>query len=94
VQATAKKWWQKAADQKDGEAQYHLGTLYDETHGFKDPSKAVLMFKAAADQGHVKAQFNLGCIFEDGITVKANLETASMWYQVLLIDCTINRLYY
>ena len=51
------KWFRKAAEQGDSEAQYNLGLFYDKGEGVeKNHSEAIKWYKKAAEQGHAKAQ--------------------------------------
>ena len=52
----AVKWWRKAADQDDVNAQIALGDFYDEQYNRKE---AVYWYQKAADQGDPSAQWHL-----------------------------------
>ncbi|MCL2725942.1 MAG: SEL1-like repeat protein [Polyangiaceae bacterium] len=51
------KWWRKAAEQGDAEAQAALGFMYSEGRGVaKDEAEAVKWWRKAAEQGYEEAQ--------------------------------------
>ena len=59
----AVKWYRKAAEQNQAEAQFNLGVCYWNGQGVaKDDPEAVKWYRRAAEQNHVRAQFNLGWI--------------------------------
>ena len=68
----------KAAEQGDAEAQFSLGSCYDEGEGVRvDKSLAVKWYRRAAEQGIVEAQFNLGICYETGDGVGKNVVEAA-----------------
>ena len=77
----ALKWYRKAAEQGQRDAQYNLGIMYDQGWGVtKDEIEAVKWFMKAATQGHAGAQYNLGCAYRDGKGVRQNFVEANKWY--------------
>jgi len=61
----------KAAEQGDVDAQYTLGTLYENGLGVKqDDAEAVKWYLKAAEQGDARAQINLGAMYDKGQGVK------------------------
>lgn len=64
VAKTAIKWYYKAAEQGNAEAQFKLGNMYydgcDESHS---PEDAIEWFYKSAKQGYAEAQVKLGDIF-------------------------------
>jgi TPR repeat protein len=57
----AVKWYRKAAEQNDAEAQYNLGLCYANGQGVaKDEAEAVKWYRKAAEQNDADAQYNLG----------------------------------
>ena len=59
--AEAAKWFRKAADQGNADAQCHLGKMYTEGRGVvQSDEEGERWFKLAAEQGNFEAQFNLG----------------------------------
>ena len=47
------KWYRKAAEQGDPDAQFHLGLCYDEGCGVpENKAEAIKWFQKAAEQGH------------------------------------------
>lgn len=78
--ATARLWYEKAANQGDPKAQTILGLLYIDGTGVKaDPKQAVLWFRRAAFQGSPEAQLSLGALYADGEGVARDYVQAHMW---------------
>ena len=79
--AEAVKWWRKAADQGDAEAQLSLGICYKNGQGVtQDYAEAVKWYRKAADQGHAWAQNNLGVCYYNGQGVTKDLDKAKeLW---------------
>lgn len=76
----AMKWYRKAADQGNAEAQYQLGEIYDQgMAGKKDYQEAFKWFRLAAEQGEPDAQLNLGDLYESGQGVKQDYAEAYFW---------------
>ena len=51
------KWYRKAAEQGDADAQYNLGYSYSNGEGVeKDEEEAVKWYRKAAEQGYEKAK--------------------------------------
>ena len=56
----AVKWYRKAADQGDADAQFNLGVMYYNGEGVpEDDKEAVKWWRKAAEQGHAEAQYFL-----------------------------------
>ena len=63
-EAEAVKWYRKAAEQNDAEAQYNLGVCYANGQGVaKDEVEAVKWYRKAAEQNYAAAQYNLGVCY-------------------------------
>ena len=78
----AAEWYQKAAEQGLGSAQYQLGRCYEGGHGVtKDLTKAAEWYRKAAEQGLGLAQYQLGRCYEGGHGVTKDLTKAAEWYQ-------------
>lgn len=78
----AAKWYRKAAEQGNAEAQYRLGYMYHLCYGFAtDYSEAMKWYRKAAEQGYVRAQCNLGLMYHNGNGVAKDLNEAKRWYQ-------------
>ena len=61
--AEAVKWYRKAAEQGDADAQSNLGGMYANGWGVpEDDGEAVKWYRKAAEQGHASGQYNLGLI--------------------------------
>ncbi len=82
--AAAVKWFQKAADQGNADAQLHLGALYAKgMAGLKQNyGKGAKWFRKAAEQGNALAQLNMGQMYNYGWGVKKDLVKAYMWYSI------------
>ena len=84
----AVKWFQKAADQGNANAQCSLGQIFSGNLGLgeekevkQDFKEAVKWYQKAADQGDALAQYNLGVIYRDGQGVEQDFKEAVKWYQ-------------
>ena len=78
---TAVKWFQKAADRGNADAQNNLGFCYHEGQGVpQDYDEAVKWYLKAADQGFAFAQNNLGFCYQEGQGVPKNYNEAVKWY--------------
>lgn len=73
--AAAARWFLKAAEQGDANAQFILGQRYS-----KDVAEAVKWFSKAAEQGHGEARMNLGGIYIAGKGVLKNSTEAAKWF--------------
>jgi len=59
-------WYQKAADQKFGAAQFRLGFMYEKGLGTEaSPDKATALYKAAIANGSVEARSALDRLAAD-----------------------------
>ena len=80
--AEAAKWFRKAADQGDGQAQNNLGVCYGKGQGVpQDYTEAVKWYHKSAKQGFAAAQYNLGCCYDNGQGVPQDYEEAVKWYR-------------
>lgn len=80
--AKAAKYYRKAAELGDGDAQMRLGYCYAAGEGVeKDYTEAVKWFCKSAEQEYSYAQFNMGWAYEFGQGVEKNLSEAKKWYQ-------------
>ena len=78
---TALKWFSKAADQGDAEAQYNLGLLRRNSKdlaGWNDP-RVVELFERAGKSGHPGAQYELGLLYINGNGVAQDYEQGISW---------------
>lgn len=75
-------WYRKAAEQGDADAQYLIGSLYDNGEGVpKDAGEAANWYRQAAEQGHVDAQFCLGRLYFMGKGVPEDAGEAANWFR-------------
>jgi TPR repeat protein len=81
--AEASKWYGKAADQGNVDAQFKLATLFHEgAPGVKkNPQRAAKLYEAAAKQNHVEAQNWLGYCYQHGLGVAQDDAKAVEWYR-------------
>ncbi|MGE0239827.1 MAG: tetratricopeptide repeat protein [Parvibaculaceae bacterium] len=79
----ASKWYGKAADQGNADAQFKLATLFHEGGpGLKkSPERAAKLYEAAAKQDHVEAQNWLGYCYQHGLGVGQSDAKAVEWYR-------------
>ena len=81
--AEAVKWWRKAADQGDANAQFQLGSMYAAGDDVpEDGEEAVRWYRLAAEQGDVSAQLRLGLMYSTGQVVPEDIVLAYMWYNL------------
>ncbi|MCK9357724.1 MAG: hypothetical protein M0R22_11375 [Dehalococcoidia bacterium] len=81
------RWYRRAADQGDAEAQFNLGVCYDTGQGVAmDRAKAMWWYRLAADQGHAAAQYNLGVCYDNGWLIGQGVAVdhaeAVRWYHL------------
>ena len=76
------KWYRKAAERGDANAQYALGYMYANGKGVtKDEVEAVNWYRKAAEQGDANAQYNLGYMYSNGKGVTKDDVEAVKWYR-------------
>jgi TPR repeat protein len=90
-QVEAVKWYRKAAEQNNAEAQYNLGVCYAEGvaknerealfGAARDPGEAVKWYRKAAEQNFAKAEYNLGVCYAEGKGVAQDPVEAVKWYR-------------
>ena len=78
----AVKWYEKAAENYNADAQYSLGFCYERGIGVtQDFAKAAEWYREAAEQGDMTSQCNLGYLYESGRGVEKDLAKAAEWYR-------------
>jgi TPR repeat protein len=78
----ADRWLRQAAMQGDAEAQFWLGTGYEQGwFGGSDYQEALKWLRMAAEHGLPDAQFCLGQMYEDGEGVQQSNLIAARWYR-------------
>jgi TPR repeat protein len=81
--AEAVKWYRKAAEQGNAQAQSNLGLMYDNGEGVpEEDAEAVKWIRKAAEQGDPRAQFHLGLMYAKGKGVPEDDVAAYAWYSV------------
>ena len=79
--AEAVKWYRKAAEQGEANAQSNLGVMYYNGHGVRqDYAEAVKWNSKAAKKRNAIAQYNLGIAYESGRGVRQDSALAQEWY--------------
>jgi TPR repeat protein len=79
----AVKWYLKAAEQGESEAQYNLGVMYAIGQGVaKNEKRAVEWYLRAAEKNVAKAQYLLGWRYQEGRGVEKNPSRAFKYYQL------------
>ncbi len=79
--AEAMKWYRKAADQGNTQAQFELGSIYQWRDGVvpQDYAEAMKWYRKAANRGHAGAAFMLGGMYFRGRGVPQNHAEAMKW---------------
>jgi TPR repeat protein len=79
----AVKWYRKAAEQGDTDAQFRIGVSYYDGEGVaKDAVEAVKWYRKAAEQGLADAQTNLGNCYYNGEGVAKDAVEAYAFYNL------------
>ncbi len=77
---TSLEIWKKAAETGNVEAQYYVGTLYEQgATGSPNYATAVEWYGKAAEQGHRQAAMNLGRLYDQGLGVPKDPQLAFTW---------------
>lgn len=78
----AVKWFTKAAEAGNAEAQINLGLLYFNGKGVtQSDGEAIKWYRKAAEQGNVVGQWLLGTMYADGKGVPKDEVQAVNWYR-------------
>ena len=81
--ATALEEWLPVAEQGHADAQYNLGSMYDEGQGVpRDAAEAAKWHRKAAVQGHADAQLSLALMYSYGDGVPQDYTKAAKWYRL------------
>ena len=81
--AEAARWYLKAAEQGDADAQFNLGVMHANGEGVpKNDAEAVRRYRKAAKQGLAKAQSSLGAAYALGKGVPNDSVMAYMWFNL------------
>lgn len=77
----AVKWFRKASEQGDADAQKELGDMYRSGEGVtKDINEAAKWYHKSAEQGNGDAQYILGSLYSKGDGVLKDSTEALKWY--------------
>ena len=80
--AEAARWYRKAADQGNADAQSDIGVLYQNGWGVaRDYAEAMRWYRKAADQGTAFAQNKIGFQYQMGQGVAQDYSEAIRWYR-------------
>lgn len=78
----ALKYFSQGTLLSSAEAQYNLGTMYQNGEGVEqDYSRAAALYLDSATSGYVDAMFNIAMMFQAGIGVDENLDSCIHWLQ-------------
>lgn len=87
----AVKWFSKAAEQGNANAQFNLGYMYQMGEGVpKNASLAAQWYRKAAEQGVANAQFNLGLMYANGEGVPKDASLAVQWFSKAAVQGNAN----
>jgi TPR repeat protein len=74
------KWYTKAAEQRDAEAQFRLAWIFfNEKNLLHDDSEAVVWCERAAEQGHAGSQTILAAAYYEGKGIHQDYTKAAKW---------------
>jgi TPR repeat protein len=78
--AVAIKWYGRAAERGNADAQVNLGNIYTNgTSVVQDYAAATSWYRKAAAQGNAEAQYNLGVVYTEGLGVPRDYAAAASW---------------
>ncbi len=78
----AMRWYARAAEAGDAEAQFYLGYIHDRAlRGSNSVPKALDWYRRAALQGEARAQFRLGLLHDIDPRLPRDPEEAGRWYE-------------
>ena len=82
----ATKWYRKAANQGDAEAQFNMVLAFYNGSGvvFNEDSAFYYQLKAA-EQGYANAQIEIGACYENGKHVDKDIAKAIYWYEKKMV---------
>ncbi len=81
-EAEAFRWWRRAADQGNADAQNMMGNCCFDGYGVeRNYSYAVGWYRLAVEQGHAEAMYHLGACYYFGYGVTRNATEAVNWYR-------------
>lgn len=90
----AARWYTRAAEKNNADAQFALANAYSIGRGVPvDPSQAIKWLTRAADNGHVTAMMSLAGMYETGIAEARDPEKAAEWTQRAAQAGSVNALY-
>ncbi len=79
----AVKWYRRAAELGNAEAQWRLGTRFEFGQGvYKNYAEAMKWYQLSANQGNTAAQWSVGKLYESGAGVPENDVEAVRWYRL------------
>src|SRR4051794_21569754 len=89
--AQAMRWFRKAADQGNAEAQNTIGEMYLKGQGVpQDYAQAMRWYRKAADQGLAEARNNIDYLYSRGLGVPQDCAAATKWTgRVVTVWCDL-----
>ena len=83
----AVKYYQKAVEMENPDAQLNLGHMYEFGDGVdRDYEKAILYYEKSANAGNVIAMYNLGSMYYEGIGVEQDYKKAMSYYEMAAFE--------
>jgi TPR repeat protein len=79
--AVALAYFEKAAQEKDAEAQYRLGYALDLSNDRDLVNQAKVLYKLAAAQGHTEAAYEIGSFYQEEMGQPENKAKTLDWYR-------------
>ncbi|HTY69927.1 MAG TPA: tetratricopeptide repeat protein [Alphaproteobacteria bacterium] len=90
----AARWYTRAAEKNNADAQFALANAYSIGRGVPvNPQQAIKWLTRAADNGHVTAMMSLAGMYETGIGQPRNPEMAAEWTRRAAMAGSVNALY-
>jgi len=80
--SNSSKTLRKQAEAGDANAQFNIGSMYENGSGVKqDYAEAAKWYRKAAERGDARAQYNLGFMYLNGTGVPQDYAEAEKWYK-------------
>ncbi|HVJ43793.1 MAG TPA: tetratricopeptide repeat protein [Dongiaceae bacterium] len=93
--ATAKRLWEKLAQDNDPAAITNLGIMYEKGIGVKqDVKNAEALYLRAANLGYAQGQFDLANLYYNGNGIKQDFKQAGRWYMAAAMSGHLRSQYY
>ena len=90
----AARWYTRAAERNNADAQFALANAYSIGRGVPvDPQQAIKWLTRAAENGHVTAMMSLAGMYEIGMGQPRNPEMAAEWTRRAAMAGSVNAIY-